>query len=113
MLTVDDLNAIQQLVEEKYQTWDWNFGFSPNYNFQKAIKVPAGFIEVHLDVHKGLIEKAKIFGDFFAPEPIEKLEELLIGQKHENDNLKALFSKIDLTSFFGKVTPDEVLEGFK
>ncbi|HQD46250.1 MAG TPA: lipoate--protein ligase [Kaistella sp.] len=112
-LTVDDLNAIQQLVEEKYQTWDWNFGFSPNYNFQKAIKVPAGFIEVHLDVHKGLIEKAKIFGDFFAPEPIEKLEELLIGQKHENDNLKALFSKIDLTSFFGKVTPDEVLEGFK
>ena len=110
---MEDLNSIQKLAEEKYQTWDWNFGFSPNYNFQKAIKVPAGFIEVHLDVVKGIIDKAKIFGDFFAAEPIETLEALLIGQKHESENLKKLFSTIDLTAFFGKVTVEEVMEGFR
>ena len=112
-LTEEDLQGIQQLMDEKYETWDWNFGFSPNYNFQKAIKVPAGFIEVHLDVVHGIIEKAKIFGDFFAAQPIEKLAELLIGQKHEVSTLKELFSKIDLTEFFGKVTLEEVIEGFK
>ncbi len=111
--TPEDLNGIQKLVDEKYSTWDWNFGFSPDYNFQKAIKVPAGFIEVHLDVHKGIIEKTKVFGDFFAPEPIEKLEEMLIGQKHETEKLRQLFSTIDLTNFFGKVTDDEIIEAFK
>lgn len=112
-LTEEDLQGIQQLMDEKYETWDWNFGFSPNYNFQKAIKVPAGFIEVHLDVVHGIIEKAKIFGDFFASTPIEELEEILLGQKHDVSTLKELFSKINLTEFFGKVTLEEVIEGFK
>lgn len=112
-LTPEDVEGIQQLMNEKYETWDWNFGFSPNYNFQKAIKVPAGFIEVHLDVVKGTIEKAKIFGDFFASQPIEELEALLIGQKHEVHTLETLLSQQDLVSYFGKVTVEEVMEGFK
>ena len=112
-LTPEDLEGIHQLMQEKYETWDWNFGFSPNYNFQKAIKVPAGFIEIHLDVVKGTIEKAKIFGDFFASQPIEELEAQLIGQKHEVHALKSLLSQQDLVSYFGKVTVEEVMEGFK
>lgn len=111
--TQEDLKGIQELMTEKYETWDWNFGFSPNYNFKKAIKVPAGFIEVHLDVVKGIIEKAKIFGDFFASEPIEILEEKLLGQKHESTHLEKFFSEIDLTLYFGKVSHSEILEAFK
>ena len=111
--TEEDLKGIQELMTEKYETWDWNFGFSPSYNFKKAIKVPAGFIEVHLDVVKGIIEKAKIFGDFFASEPIEILEEKLLGQKHESTHLEKLFSEIDLTLYFGKVSHSEILEAFK
>lgn len=110
-LTEEDLQGIQQLRTEKYETWDWNYGFSPQYNFKKAIKIPAGFIEVHLEVVHGIIEKAKIFGDFFAAKPIEELEELLLNQKHEASTLKELFSKIDLTAFFGKVTLEEVMSG--
>ena len=112
-LTEEDHEGIAQLMSEKYETWDWNFGFSPNYNFQKAIKIPAGFIEVHLDVIKGTIEKAKIFGDFFAPKPIEELEEQLIGQHHEAEALRALLAAQDLTGYFGKVTTDEILTAFK
>lgn len=112
-LTPEDLAGIQQLMTEKYETWEWNFGFSPNYNFKKAIKIPAGFIEVHLDVVHGIIEKAKIFGDFFASKPIEELEVMLLDQKHDLAVLEDLLSAIDLTEFFGKVTMEEVLEGFK
>ena len=112
-LSLEDLAGIEQLMEEKYETWDWNFGFSPQYNFKKAIKIPAGFIEVHLDVVHGIIEKAKIFGDFFASMPIEDLEEQLIGKKHQTTDLENLFTSIDLTLFFGKVTAEEISEAFK
>lgn len=112
-LTVEDLKGIQQLMTEKYETWDWNFGFSPNYNFKKAIKIPAGFIEVHLEVLHGMIEKAKIFGDFFASKPIEELEEQLLGQKHQISDLEDVLSSVNLKDYFGKVTLEEVLEGFK
>ena len=112
-LTEEDLTGIHKLMTEKYETWAWPFGFSPTYNFKRAIKVPAGFIEVHLDVVQGIIEKAKIFGDFFAAKPIEELEAELIGQKHELSQLTFLFSSLNLTDYFGKVTAEEVLEGFK
>lgn len=112
-LTTDDIAGIEKLMQEKYETWDWNFGFSPNYSFQKAIKVPAGFIEVHLDVVKGTIEKAKIFGDFFAPKPIEELEDLLLGHKHEEEELRTLLRSVNLTDYFGKVTADEIVTAFK
>lgn len=108
-----DIAAIDELVLEKYGTWDWNFGASPDYNFKKANKVPAGFIEVHLDVHKGHIQEAKIFGDFFASKSIEELENKLVGVKHDQVSLEVLFQSIDIKSYFGNVSVDEILEIFK
>lgn len=113
-LSDEDIKGVNQLIEEKYNTWDWNFGFSPKYNFKNAKKVPAGFIEVHLDVEKGgQIEKAKIFGDFFASKPIEEFENLLINKNHDINTLNKLFESIDLTEYFGKVTQEEIIELFK
>ncbi|WP_333660930.1 lipoate--protein ligase [Chishuiella changwenlii] len=112
-LTDQDLVGVEELIKTKYQTWDWNFGFSPNYNFKNAKKIPAGFIEVHLDVEKGIIKKAKIFGDFFASAPIEELESLLIDTKHEIKAIKDVLLKQDLTTYFGKVTTEEIIELFE
>ena len=112
-LTSEDLVGIADLIKEKYQTWDWNFGFSPKYNFKNAKKIPAGFIEVHLDVTKGIIEKIKIFGDFFASNPIEELESQFLGKKHELAEIERILASNDLTNYFGKVTLEEVLELFK
>lgn len=112
-LTDEDLNEIEKLAKEKYETWDWNFGFSPNYNFKKAIKIPAGFIEIHLDVEKGMIKQAKIFGDFFASKPIEEFEDLIINEKHDINIIADKLSKINLTDYFGKVTTEEMIELFK
>ncbi|MGJ1269215.1 lipoate--protein ligase [Sphingobacterium spiritivorum] len=111
--TQEDIAGIDKLVTEKYSTWNWNYGFSPNYNFKKSVKIPAGFIELHLDVDKGVIEKVKVFGDFFASRPIEELENVLTGQRHDIDHIEQLLSSTDLTAYFGKVSVAEILELFK
>lgn len=33
-ITEDDLQLIDKLAEEKYRTWQWNFGYSPSYSFK-------------------------------------------------------------------------------
>lgn len=112
-LNVEDIAGINKLVEEKYETWDWNFGFSPAYNFKKAKKVPAGFIEIHLDVHKGQIQHIKIFGDFFASKPIEELEQKLIGAKHEENTIRTILTQSNIVDYFGKVSLEEIIDIFK
>lgn len=113
-LTAEDIRSIEQLVQEKYSTWEWNFGFSPDYNFKKAIKIPAGFIELHMDVVRGgTIDKVKIFGDFFASRPIEELENRLTGEKHSMESVRNVLAAVDLTEYFGKVTLEEISALFK
>ncbi|MHC5362083.1 lipoate--protein ligase [Myroides sp. LJL110] len=114
VLNAEDIQQVDKLVQEKYNTWDWNFGFSPKYNFTNAIKVPAGYIEIHLDVARGgSIEKAKIFGDFFASKPIEEFQEKLIGLNHNEKDILLLLNETDLTPYFGNVTPLEIIDLFR
>lgn len=110
-LTDEDQNAIQQLAKEKYSTWEWNYGTSPEYNFNKGIKTTAGYIEFHLDVQNGVIRKARIFGDFFASRPIRELEEMLENERHNPENIKQRLALVNLEHYFGDVSLYEIIEG--
>lgn len=37
-LTDEDLKGIEKLIEDKYSTWDWNFGFHPTIILKKPLK---------------------------------------------------------------------------
>lgn len=113
-LSSEDIQGVEKLINDKYGTWDWNFGFSPKYNFNNAIKIPAGYIELHLDVLQGgTIHGVKIFGDFFASRPIEDFEKMLIGMNHNENELRIFLDSIDLSVYFGKVSVDEIITLFK
>lgn len=110
-LTEEDRAAIQKLVDEKYGTWDWNFGNSPKYNFQKGIKTSGGHVEVNLEVRKGQIEDVKIFGDFFNTRDVSELENLLRGAPHEREKIRDVLSTVGIEKYLNNVTVDEFVKG--
>jgi len=59
-LTEKDKAAIQKLADRKYSTWSWNYGYSPKYGLKKGVKTNGGHVEVHLNVHKGVITELDI-----------------------------------------------------
>lgn len=107
----EDYKKIKKIRDEKYATREWNYGYSPDYSFNKQIKTKGGLFDIHLDVEKGTIIKAKIFGDFFNLKDISEIENHLIGTAHDEKELNNLFKKIDIESFFREVGADEILEG--
>ncbi|MDA3911004.1 MAG: lipoate--protein ligase [Bacteroidales bacterium] len=109
--TDEDIVGIQKLADEKYATWEWNYGSSPEYNFNKGIKTDAGYIEFHLDVTEGMIRKARIFGDFFASKPIHDIEKRLLNQRHDEQTLLLILVSLDLKAYFGDVTAHELING--
>lgn len=110
-LTAEDIAAINKLVDEKYGTWDWNFGYSPKYNFQKGIKTSGGHVEVNLEVRKGQIENVKIFGDFFNTSEVSELENILRGAPHEREKIRELLLTVGIEKYLNNVTVEEFLEG--
>ena len=109
--TPEDIAAIEALVESKYKTWEWNFGYSPKYAFQKMIKTEGGNIEIYMNVEKGIIENIKFHGDFFNVKDVEELEGLLLGSRHSVAELEERLSKIEVGDYINKTTKEELLAG--
>jgi lipoate-protein ligase A len=109
-LTEEDKEAINLLMQEKYSSWDWNYGKSPKFNFKNSKKFDAGILDVRINVEDGLIESCKIYGDFFGTEDVAKFEELLIGLKYEKEDISRVLMDMDITSYFGKVSKSDLLD---
>ncbi len=107
--TDQDIAAIQKIRDEKYAKWEWNFGHSPNYNFKQGVKTTGGVIEMNLDVKKGIIEAAKIEGDFFHIKDIEVVEKALVGTSHDKKAIEAKLDQIDLSEYFSNVSKADLL----
>lgn len=108
-LSDTDLEQINKLKKEKYDTWEWTYGSSPVFNISKAMRFSCGKIDVRLKVDKGIIKDAKIFGDFFSNANIEELENLFIGSKYEQKTIETLLKSIELEKYFSGVTKEQFL----
>lgn len=106
-----DKKEIDTLVENKFNTWDWNYGYSPQYAFNKSFKTAGGKVEFHIQAQDGKIKKIKIFGDFFAQKPTIEIEELLTGAPHNKEQINDILAKIDFNTYFNGVPKDEFING--
>lgn len=86
VLRAEEKNGIEKLARDKYSKWEWNFGESPMFSTVLSRRYPFGTVEVAFTANKGIIEKIKIYGDFFSFGDVSELEKLLLGaplEKHE------------------------------
>jgi len=109
--TEEDRKEINRLVEERYGQWEWNFGSSPKYNFEKLVKTKGGNIEFHIQVEKGLIKHIKIFGDYFNTLDTADVEELLKDIPHEETKVRENLNTINFNKYFHAVDPEEFIAG--
>lgn len=110
-LSEEDVNEINKLVEEKYNTWQWNFGHSPKYALNNEIKYPGGNIEFSLNVEKGLIKEIKFFGDFFGKKDVSYIEDLLKNTNHNEASIRSILNNIDINDYFLNCDIDILVDG--
>lgn len=109
-LSAEELSAVKELQQSKYNSWDWNFGRSPKYAFSNKQKWPGGILEVRLAVETGHIADIAFYGDFLSTLPLDAVEGALKGCRLHPDDVKAVLDRFPMSHHFGGITRDEVLE---
>jgi lipoate-protein ligase A len=105
-LSDKDIAIIEKLVKEKFETWEWNFGYSPRYNFANIFYAGDKKAKINLKVIKGKIEFCELSGNYFSIDEMHNLEKKLVGMQHQFDIIQNFLEKSmvdipeDLTNAF-------------
>ena len=103
-----DWNGVAKLAQERYQTWDWNYGKSPAFGLKRETRYPGGCIDALLDVEKGIIKHVKFYGDFFGQHDISELEKTLEGVEYRPEAILKRLQEVNVGNFFIHFTPEEL-----
>ncbi|MBT7827439.1 MAG: lipoate--protein ligase [Bacteroidetes bacterium] len=106
-----DQQKIQQLADDKYSIWDWNFGYSPKYNFQKSVQTKGGNLDINLDVVKGKINQIKFYGDYFHRSETEEIEQALTGIIHQKEAISLALKSFEIENYFAGFSQDDLING--
>lgn len=106
-----DLEAIRNLRDEKYATWEWNFGYSPQYSLHRMIRTDSGRIELILHTNNGTIENIQLLGDFFHNGDMEEIGVLLKGCRHQESAIRQWLKGIDVGKYLPGIQTDQFIIG--
>lgn len=108
-LTEKEEAVVSQLMEEKYQTWEWNYGKSPEYSVNKKIRTKGGTVQVVADIRDGLIRDLRFFGDFFGEKDPQELVDQLIGIRINRQSIAEAMTNTNINDYFHNVTYDDII----
>lgn len=107
-LTREDYRNIEKLRDEKYATWEWNYGKSPAYSYRRECKFDFGLVCALAEIEKGVIEEVKLYGDFFGNGDIRELESALQGERLDEGFADRMDKKIDLNDYIRGMKPRDL-----
>lgn len=110
ILTDQDQQGILEIMNNRYMTWNWNFGESPDFHIQKSKRFTGGLLDIRFDVQQGKISQLKIYGDFLSSSDVSGLEERLTGLTYEETAITDGLKYLELSNFLGQITLDELIE---
>lgn len=109
-LSETDLTHIQRLTDEKFATWEWNYGRSPKATLVHSARLACGTVEIHLTLAENRIASCRFGGDFLGNLPASDVEKALTGIPYEINEIRKCLSKLEISRYFDRVLADNLLE---
>ena len=101
--------AIDRMADEKFRTWDWIYGKSPEAQFKASRKFACGTVELSWSVRHGLLEDVRFGGDFLGNLPAEGLAARLNGIRFERDSILSALSQVRVSDYFDGLEAKDIL----
>ncbi len=111
-LTPQDREAIDKLYNEKYSTYEWNYGFKKAYSFCKDTLFPAGLVTLSMDIEEDKIAALSVKGDFFGIADVAEFENAMLGTSYAPTAILSRLQSLDFSSYFAGISPEEFSKAF-
>lgn len=88
-VTAEDDKRIREIAAEKFNNWERIYGAAPKFNITRTGRFEGGKMQFKIDVQKGIIRSAAVYGDFFSTLDAETICGTLVGCRYERSAVLA------------------------
>jgi lipoate---protein ligase len=106
----EDLEATQELVKTKYETWGWNFGNNPRSTIHRSWPLVEGILEIQLELEKGCIQLCQLTGNFATPIRFGEVEKSLTNVPYTYAEIRKALTGLDLENKLGSISKDDLVQ---
>jgi lipoate-protein ligase A len=108
--TKGDLDSIQRLIGDKYQSWDWNFGNSPPSTLTNSCLIDGHRLMIILTLENGTIKSCKFESDFFKQGEGIAIEQRLINTRFLKKDILSILKDSLRTGNPEAINEDELVQ---
>ena len=101
---------IQRICDEKFSTWEWNFGKSPKASFHSSRKFGCGTVEASWSIVHGTVDSLVFSGDFLGNLPSGQLAASLNGLRYDRETISSALDNEPVGRFFDGITADGLVD---
>ena len=111
MLTEEDMAAVERIRADRYGTWAWNYGASPQCSLLRRRRIEGvGSIQAHMELEKGRITALQFRGDYFSTEEPEALVETLLGCPLTRDAVAAVLAQQNVGKYISGLSAEALTD---
>lgn len=108
-LTPQDIEKIEHEAKTRFETWEWNYGYSPEFNLKNSKRFDGGRVEVLMDVDEGHIQSIRFRGDYLGLKDVSEIEQKLVGTTFRKEDVLEVLNSFDLKLYFGTITDADLI----
>ena len=109
-LSEQDLANIRRLRDEKFATWEWNYGRSPKATLSNSARLACGTIEVHLTLAENRIATCRFGGDFLGNLPASEVEQALQEVVYDQASIHHCLSQMEIGQYFDGIEAEDLVK---
>jgi lipoate-protein ligase A len=106
--TNSDLDGISALREEKYSTWEWIYGRSPEYSVRKERQVNGERLDISLVVKNGILQELQLDGDHIGVSSLGEIEGSLVGVRMIGGEIYKALTSLDTSQYLVGISPESL-----
>ena len=107
-VTAEDDVRIRQLAEERFRDWQCIYGANPTFNIDRSGRFAGGKIQFKIDVRKGVIRAASVYGDFFSTLDAGTISAALIGCRYERGAVLEALREHGIDGAIYRISAEEI-----
>lgn len=109
VLPQDFLDSVTKLSEEKFSTWEWNYGHSKMTDIVRSKRFACGTVEARIVLDAGRIASIVFGGDFLGNRPAETLSSKLVGCRFMREDISEALASENVQDYFDSMESGQLI----